>query len=184
MKNHTSKIFAFLVQFLVLYSANAQIFSTRTGFAGFYSKTPFEDIKAENNQVFAVMDLDKKSVAFAMLMKGFLFRKELMQEHFNENYVESDKYPKATFSGSFPEEIDPSKNADYTIHLTGTLTLHGVSKPFSTTASLEMKDNVLTGVSKFQLLPGDFDITIPGLVKDKIAKQIDVVIKAVLKPSN
>ena len=73
--------------------ARAQLYITKTGFVGFYSKTPLEDIKAENNQVFAAVDLPKKTVAFSMLLKGFLFRKELMQEHFNENYVESDKYP-------------------------------------------------------------------------------------------
>src|SRR5690349_16961516 len=78
--------------------ANAQIFMTRTGFIGFYSKTSLEDIKAENNQVYAVIDASKKNLAFSVLLKGFIFKKELMQDHFNDNYVESDKYPKATFN--------------------------------------------------------------------------------------
>jgi len=60
-----------------------------------------EDIRAENNQAYAVIDAGKKNIAFSLLLKGFVFRKELMQEHFNENYVESDKYPKATFTGSY-----------------------------------------------------------------------------------
>src|SRR5436190_1488075 len=91
---------------LTFASAYSQQYITTTGFAGFYSKTSLEDIKAENNQVFAVVDVTKKSLAFSMLLNGFVFTKELMQEHFNENYVESDKYPKATFTGSYTDDID------------------------------------------------------------------------------
>src|SRR3984885_12764194 len=83
----------------------SQQYSTRTGFIGFYSKTALEDIKAENNQVYAIIDAGKKNIAFALLVKGFVFAKELMQEHFNENYVESDKYPKATFSGAYIGDV-------------------------------------------------------------------------------
>src|ERR1700709_425664 len=85
----------------------SQLYSTRTGFIGFYSKTALEDIKAENNQVYAVVDAAKKNLAFTLLLKGFVFTKELMQEHFNENYVESDRYPKANFSGTYTGEIPP-----------------------------------------------------------------------------
>src|SRR6202012_896155 len=89
----------------------AQVYMTRTGFVGFYSKTSVEDIKAENHQAFAAVDVTKKSVAFAVLLKGFTFPKELMQEHFNENYMESDKFPKATFNGSFPGDSPPGRAA-------------------------------------------------------------------------
>src|ERR1700744_2382917 len=83
----------------------SQLYSTRAGFIGFYSKTALEDIKGENNQVYAIVDASKKNIAFAALLKGFIFPKELMQEHFNENYVESDKYPKATFSGAYTGDV-------------------------------------------------------------------------------
>src|SRR5215472_3726173 len=82
-------------------AGQSQLYSTRTGFIGFYSKTALEDIRAENNQVYAIIDAAKKNLAFSCLIKGFIFQKELMQEHFNENYVESDQYPKASFSGSY-----------------------------------------------------------------------------------
>ena len=68
---------------------HSQLYTTRTGFIGFYSKMPMEDIRAENNQVYAVVDAGKKNIAFTLLLKGFVFVKEMMQEHFNENYVES-----------------------------------------------------------------------------------------------
>src|SRR3569623_690738 len=87
----------------------SQLYSTRTGFIGFYSKTPLEDIKAENNQVYAIIDGGKKNIAFSLLLKGFIFQKELMQEHFNENYVESDKYPKANFSGAYTGDVPLNK---------------------------------------------------------------------------
>src|SRR6187397_2493261 len=84
----------------------AQTYMTRNGNARFYSKTDLEDIAAENKQVMAIIDPATKSIAVSMLMKGFLFRKELMQDHFNENYVESDKYPKAVFEGKYTEPLD------------------------------------------------------------------------------
>lgn len=163
--------------------ARAQLYITKTGFVGFYSKTPLEDIKAENNQVFAAVDLSKKTIAFSMLLKGFLFRKELMQEHFNENYVESDKYPRATFSGTFSGDVDPAGQPAVTVQVKGKISLHGVEKEFSTPATIEIKDGVMNGTAKFQLLPQDFNIAIPSLVREKIAKQIDVVITIVCKPA-
>src|SRR5580698_5106050 len=87
-----------------------QNYLTKTGFIGFYSKTSLEDIKAENNQVYAVLDPASHHIAFAVLLKGFIFTKELMQEHFNENYVESDKYPKATFSGACSGDMNLAKD--------------------------------------------------------------------------
>src|ERR1700738_1378576 len=91
-------------------AAYSQLYTTRTGFVGFYSKTAMEDIRAENNQAFAVIDAGKKNLAFALLLKGFVFTKELMQEHFNENYVESDKYPKASFNGAYTGDVTLNKD--------------------------------------------------------------------------
>lgn len=163
-------------------NTNAQLYITKTGFTGFYSKTPLEDIKAENNQVVAMIDIDKKQLAFSMLLKSFTFRKELMQDHFNENYVESDKYPRAAFKGSFTGTVDPQKQQVYNIQVEGTVSLHGVDKKISVPATIEMRNGVLTGMAKFQLVPQDFNIRIPSLVSDKIAKVIDVEIKVECNP--
>ncbi len=163
-------------------TANAQLFSTRNGFVGFYSETPFENIVAENNQVYAIMDITKKTIAFSMLMKSFVFQKELMQVHFNEDYIESDKFPKASFTGSFTETIDPSKNGNVIVHVSGTMTMHGIAKPFTATASLAINNNTIEGTSNFTINPVDFNIKIPSLVQKKIAQQIDVKIKISLHP--
>jgi hypothetical protein len=147
---------------------------TKTGFIGFYSKTPLEDIRAENNQVYAILDASSHRIAFAVLLKGFLFTKELMQTHFNENYVESDKYPKATFSGSCSGDMDLTKDGIYQVVIKGDITLHGVTKPIETTAQLEVKNTHINGSSTFKLKPEDFNITIPAIVREKIASEMNV----------
>lgn len=156
---------------------NAQPLITRTGYISFYSKTPLEDIKAENKQANAAIDLSKKSIACVALMKGFLFPKALMQEHFNENYVESDKYPKASFAGSYTGDVDPAKDGTYKVILKGNLTLHGVTRSIEAPAVMEVKAGKLTGTSHFKIKPADYNIRIPALVKDKIAQHMDITVK-------
>jgi hypothetical protein len=152
----------------------SQTFMTRNGYIGFFSVTPLEDIKAENQQVYAVIDAAKKNLAFTCLVKGFLFRKELMQEHFNENYVESDKYPKANFIGAYTGDVNVAKDGTYPVQIKGQLTFHGVTQTIDVPGKIEVKGNKLNGTSDFKLTPGDFNITIPALVREKIARQIDV----------
>jgi polyisoprenoid-binding protein YceI len=164
--------------FCFFIKSNAQGLITKTGFIGFYSKTPLEDIKAENDQAYAVLDPDSHHIAFAVLMKGFIFPKELMQEHFNENYVESDKYPKATFSGTCSGDMDLSKEGIYQVVIKGDLSLHGVTKSIETTAQIEVKKDKILATSVFKLKPEDFQISIPSLVRDKIASQISVKVQA------
>lgn len=154
--------------------ADAQIYLTRNGFIGFYSKTPLEDIRAENKQVYAVIDAGKKNLAFTLLVKGFVFTKQLMQEHFNENYVESDNFPKSTFTGSYTGDVDLNKNGVYNVSVKGQLTLHGVTRSVEMPATIEVKNGKLVGQSSFNLVPGDFDIKIPSIVREKIARQIAV----------
>src|SRR5690348_6136913 len=96
-------------------AVKAQIYSTRNGFVGFYSKTPLEDIKAENKQVYAGVDLAQKKLGFNLLVKGFSFPKKLMQDHFNENYIESDQYPNAKFNGTYSGDVDATRNGVYKV---------------------------------------------------------------------
>ena len=155
-------------------SLQAQPLMTRNGYIGFFSKTPMEDIKAVNKQVVAAIDLQKKTIAFAALLKSFLFRKELMQQHFNENYVESDRYPKTRFSGNFSGDVNTQKDGSYPVQVRGKLTLHGVTREISVPAVIQVQNGKLVGTSNFQLVPSDFNIKIPGIVRDKIAERIDV----------
>ena len=163
-------------------SAFSQLYTTRTGFIGFYSKTAMEDIKAENNQVFAVIDGGKKNIAFALLLKGFVFTKELMQEHFNENYVESDKYPKASFNGTYTGDVPLNKDGVYKVLAKGNLTLHNVTKSVEAPATIEVKGGKLLGQASFKMKPEDYNITIPSLVRDKISPEMSVSVRIECNP--
>jgi hypothetical protein len=173
----TRPFFIFLAGCCLSLQGFSQNYMTKTGFIGFYSKTSLEDVKAENNQVYAVLDPASHHIAFAVLLKGFIFEKELMQVHFNENYVESDKYPKATFSGTCSGDMDLNKDGTYQVVIKGDLTLHGVTKPVETTAELEVKKDHINGVATFKLKPEDFNISIPSIVRDKIASEISVKVQ-------
>jgi hypothetical protein len=173
------KFIGYLLLMLAFFiQSPAQNLITKTGFIGFYSKTSLEDIKAENNQTYAVLDPGSHHLAFAVLLKGFIFPKELMQEHFNENYVESDKFPKATFSGSCTGDLDLTKEGVYQVVIKGDLSLHGVTKPIETTAQFEVKKDEILATSTFNVKPEDFQISIPSLVRDKIASQISVKVQS------
>ena len=168
------KVAFVLVLMLGVLRGETQQLVTRNGSIGFFSKTPLEDIKAENNQANAVLNIDKQELAVAVLMKGFLFQKALMQEHFNENYIESDKFPKATFTGTYSGPVDLNKSGTYPVTVKGQLTLHGETKPVEAPATFVVEKGKLTGKTTFALPPQDFNIKIPALVRDKIAKQITV----------
>ena len=163
---------------IAIAKGQAQAYTTRTGFVGFYSKTSMEDIKAENHQAFAAIDPTKKTLAFAVLLKGFIFPKELMQEHFNENYMESDKYPKATFSGSYSGDVNPAREGTYPVTVKGTLTMHGVSKDVEIQGNLEVKGGQIVIDGSFPVVPEDYNVSIPSLVREKIQKNLKVTVQA------
>jgi len=167
---------------LIAQASYGQLFMTRNGFVGFYSKTSMEDIKAENNQVYAVIDAGKKNIAFTILLKSFSFPKELMQEHFNENYVESDKYPKAVFTGTFTGDVNAAKDGVYPVTVHGSLNLHNVSKTVETPATIEVRGGVLIGHAQFKIKPEDYNISIPSVVRDKIERDLNVEVKINCNP--
>ncbi|RWZ85817.1 MAG: YceI family protein [Hydrotalea sp. AMD] len=170
------KILLWVCLNLFFFLGYSQIYLTRTGFIGFYSKTPFEDIRAENNQVYAAIDTHNKDIAFVLLMKSFLFTKELMQEHFNENYAETDKFPKANFIGKFSGTVDVSKEGVYPINVNGNLTIHGITHNIQTPATLQVKAGKLLGHAQFYIKPEDYGISIPSIVRNKIEEKMNVIV--------
>lgn len=160
-----------------------QTYMTRNGNVSFFSKTPLEDIKAENTQAFAAVDLSTRSVAFTLLQRNFLFPKQLMQEHYNENYVESEKFPKAQFAGTFTGDVKTIPGT-YKVQVSGQLTIHGVTQQVQNIpAELEVNEGKMTAKAAFAVKPSDYNIKIPSLVKDKIASQINIQIAAVCQPA-
>ena len=149
---------------------------TRTGTISFSSKTPIENIEATSNQAASILNIEKKLIAFNVLLKSFKFEKALMEEHFNEKYVHSDKYPSAKFQGTFETDIDLNSPQVYEdVNINGIMLFHGKKQPTSVKATIEvMKDKTLKVTSDFKLVLETYDIEIPSLVKDKIAADIDV----------
>ncbi len=157
-------------------SLQAQKLIVRNGHIWFYSQAPLEDIEAHNHQVTSVIDMASGNMAFAVLMKAFQFEKALMQEHFNEKYIESDKYPKASFKGSISnfKELDLSKDGTYDVKVIGELSIHGVSKEVQADGKLIISEGKLSATSTFPLRVADYEIKIPAVVRDNIAKIVDV----------
>ena len=151
---------------------------TRTGNISFYSSAPLEDIEAHNSSASSVFDLETGQIQFAVLIKAFKFKKALMEEHFNENYMESDDFPKSTFKGHINnvKEIDLTTDGEYTADVSGTLTIHGVSKEVTTTGKFTVADGNITAASEFEVAVADYDIVIPKLVRDNIAKIVKITV--------
>jgi len=153
---------------------SAQQYLTKESEISFFSKAPIEDISAVNNKVSAVYDAETKQLVFQLNIADFIFPKPLMQEHFNENYLESDKFPKSSFSG-----IVGDINENSTVK--GTLKIHGVANEVEVTGSLEkMNDSVIINAT-FVIVLTDYKIKIPRVVMYNIAEEIEVTVKAELK---
>jgi polyisoprenoid-binding protein YceI len=168
-----------LMMFAVAVNAQDKYF-TRSGKVSFFSKAPMEDIEAHNTKGTSILDTKTGSFEFAVLMKAFEFEKELMMEHFNENYVESDKYPKSTFKGNIVDmsSVNFAKDGTYPVKVKGQFTLHGVTKDVTHDGTIEVKGGKITGKSTFNILLEDYKIVIPPVVKDKISKSVKIDIIA------
>ena len=164
------------------FQAQSQRYLTKNGMISLYSKTPFETIEAQNNQVNCALDANTSDFVFKVLMKSFEFKRALMQEHFNENYVESDKYPNAMFKGKITnlKNIDFKKDGIYQAMVEGDLTMHGTSKHINTKGSFEIKDGKVNGKCRFAIKVEDYGIKVPTAVTDKIAESIQIDVNVML----
>lgn len=159
--------------FLVSLTSAQERYLTKNGTITFFSESPMENIEAKNSQVLSIVDASKKQMAISILMKSFMFEKALMQEHFNENYVESDKYPKATFRGEILD-FDAIASTETTVKVKGKLTIHGKTKDVVIEAQTVKKDEVIIMTGDFFINLSDFGVEIPAVVKKNIAEKIKV----------
>lgn len=177
-----------LASFITIISAtfaNAQKYYTKTGkiyFDATSSSSP-ERIEATNRTATCIVDIQTGAIQFAMLMKGFEFERALMQEHFNENYVESNKFPKAEFKGKIKDnhEINYTKDGTYKAKVKGDLTIHGETKEVEAEGKFIIKGGKITAEGDFNIKLSDFKISIPGLVADKVAKTAKITVSCVLE---
>ena len=157
---------------------------TKSGKINFMSKAPLENIDATHKSVTCVLDTKTGNMQFAVLMKGFEFEKALMQEHFNENYVESHKYPKAEFKGQVVNnpEISYTKDGSYPVKVKGSLTLHGETREVETTGNIVVKSGKVQAGAEFIILLSDYKIEIPKVVKDNISNTVRIAVDCSLEP--
>ena len=172
----------FVVSLLMLASLSVvgqSKYITKNGYIDFFSKSSMEDISAKNEQVSSILDTENGKVVIAVLMKSFRFEKALMEDHFNENYVESEKFPKASFNGEVVDyKADLFKEGvPCKVKISGDLTIHGVKKPMVADATVTKTKDGITAESQFTIKINDFEIAIPALVKDKISNDVRITVK-------
>jgi hypothetical protein len=166
----TLKLLLFATTILLTTNSFAQKHITKNGHIRFYSETPMETIDAHNKQVNCALDSQSGDFVFKVLMKSFEFEKALMQEHFNENYAESDKYPNAMFKGKVTNlaDIDFTVDGEYQAVIEGDLTIHGVTNKVKHNGTFTVKGGMIKGLSVFNVKPDDYKIRIPSAVSKKL----------------
>lgn len=150
----------------------------RAGRISFFSEAPLENISAVTEAAASAVDTAKREIAFKVPIGTFSFEKKLMQEHFNENYLETDRYPHATFTGRFTGTVDWSRDGSYLVTVTGTLDLHGVRRPYSVPATFTIADRVIRATAAFRIRLADHQIKVPRIVIRNIAEEVDVQVSA------
>jgi polyisoprenoid-binding protein YceI len=173
-----------IILFSTASTVNAQKYTTEKSVVTFFSEAPVENIAAENKKSGAMMDLATGQVAFSIPISEFQFEKHLMQEHFNEKYMESEKYPKATFQGTVLN-INPNSTGEQRVSAKGKLTIHGVTREVEIPGSLEITaDSSINIKSTFRVLLKDYKIKIPQILWQNIAEEIEIKADFTLKPKS
>jgi len=164
-------------------SQSSTIYQTTSGEITFRSDAPFEVIRASSNELLGLLDVSKKNFSFKVVIRSFQgFNSPLQKEHFNENYLESDKYPDASFKGKIIEDADLTVDGTYEVRAKGFLIVHNVSQERIIKSAVTVKDHIITIHSSFTVLLSDHNIPIPMVVYQKLANEIKVEVTATLEP--
>lgn len=172
-----------LLPLTALFSQRSKIFAVKSGKISFRSEAPFETIRASSNGLKGLLEIEKKMFAFKVRIESFDgFNSSLQKEHFNENYIESSKFPEATFNGKIIEDADFTKDGSYTVRAKGNFTIHGVSQERIIKSDVTVKNGNINLQSAFSVLLEDHNIPIPKVVKDKLSSEIEVQLNCQLEP--
>ena len=180
-------IYSFLSFFSLFHYLGAQpaIYTVDKGQVSFTSEAPLEIIKASSEQLRGAINMDENTFAFVVSTRSFEgFNSPLQKEHFNEKYLESDLYPNTTFTGKMIEKIDFSTPGEYKLRAKGTFTVHGVTQERIIRSTLIIEKKKMYITSSFSVLLADHNISIPKIVSQKIAEEIQVEIRVELEPKN
>lgn len=163
---------------LIISAYSQKKYFTKTGQIYFDAGTGIEDINATNKSVSSVIDMSTGQMDFGLLIKGFEFKNQLMEDHFHENYMDTKTYPKSGFKGKIlqHEKINLEKDGTYPVKVRGILDLHGVKKEVEADGTIQVKGGVVKAQSNFSISMVDFKIEIPKLVKDKLASNAKITV--------
>lgn len=181
------KSFAILLLLLLGFAAGAPAqtkYLCKNGHIRFYSHSPLEDIEAHNNEAASLLNSGTGEIVFQLLIKSFKFKRALMEEHFNENYMESSRYPRSEFKGKILNlsAISFDKPGVYSAEVEGNLTIHNRTNKIRQEGTIEVRDGRLHLQSVFDAVPQDYGIEIPDLVRDKIGKKMQVTVDMAYDP--
>lgn len=163
------------------YSAQGQKYTLEKSKVVFFSDGVIEDIKAENTKTSGLLNISTGDVVFAIPIKDFEFEKSLMKEHFNEKYLETEKFPKAIFQGKILN-LNRDAVGEQLVNVSGKLTIHGVTNEINQTGTIDFKSNQIIAKSKFMIILEDYKIKIPQLLWQNIAEQVEVTVEFIYKP--
>jgi hypothetical protein len=166
---------------LLGYSSFAQKFSAERGEISFFSDGIVEDIEAKNGQVGSLLDAGNGEVVFIAKIRDFVFPKSLMREHFNEKYMETEKFPKATFQGKLVG-FKPGLTGEQKVRAVGKLNMHGVTRDIDVPGTVEFAGNKVVARTKFKVRLEDYSIKIPTVVWQNIAEEVEVRVDFTYKP--
>ena len=176
------KLLFTLIALLLCTGIKAQIWVSKSVTSSFFSSTPEEDNDAQSKTGASALNTKTNDIIFKINNTSFQFKKKLMQEHFNENYMESDKFPTSDFKGKIVEQIDFSKPGTYPVTVKGNLQIHGVTKEYTTKGSLVITGDEVKATSTFNVKLADHGIKIPTIVFKQIAETIQVKMTAIYQP--
>jgi hypothetical protein len=193
VQNTTMKRFCFALSFMSLLTGiNAQIYKAKDGatLISFFSEAPLENIEAANKGAIIVFNTTTNDIQVRVSIQNFKFKNSLMEEHFNENYMETDKkgpndtYPNrnAIFKGKITEKIDYSKDGEHKVTIPGKMELHGVTKDVVLEGTLTKTGTDIALSSKFKIKVADYNIKVPSMYVKNIAETVDVTLTSTLEP--
>lgn len=163
-------------------ASHAQKYFTKSASITFDASGPLEDIHSTNGSVAVIINTETGDIQTSAVIKSFVFDKQLMQEHFNENYMESEKFPKSNFKGNIVNnnEINYNKDGSYTAKVNGKLTLHGITQDIVTNAKININAGKISVENQFYINCSDYGISIPGAVKEKVSNKVKITLKGSL----
>lgn len=170
------KCIGWIVLTILHMESYAQKYTSSSSYVRFYSEAPVENIEAINEKAQSAIDLHTNEVVFSVPIRGFQFEKSLMQEHFNDNYMESEQYPRATFRGKI-EGFEPGRAVPQEVQARGTMTIHGVQRVMQARGTMSFADGTIVLHSEFPIAVADYNIKIPKVVFYNIAEVVDVTVE-------